>query len=149
MGEARSTVQKPEDARTDIDSIGRGETTYFSDERGISITDSRIVIYGDTYVMANITSIRREHVPSSRPGKIGAIILGLWLVLMFSIWHLVPGIIVGVIIMVIGIITTITHKDIWRLRIRTAAGDERVLMLDWDLAKQLEDSINEALSKRG
>jgi len=147
--EKRLTEQKPEATKTHTDSIERGETTYYSDEHGyIRITESRLVIYSKTYAMANITSHQVEQVPSSRPGKIAMIVLGFFLLFMFAAWHLVPGIVVGVIIMVIGIITTITHKDMWRFRIRTAAGEQTTLRLDWDCAKQAEDAMNKALSKR-
>jgi hypothetical protein len=48
------------------------ETSYYSDQNGVRVTDKRVIIGSTTYSMANITSVstKVEH-----PSKIGPILI--------------------------------------------------------------------------
>ena len=54
------TEQEPKDVRSGTITIERAEPTYYSDEKGVRITPTRLTIGSTTYAMANITSIKTK-----------------------------------------------------------------------------------------
>ena len=75
MGEREPVQEKPGDVRISTVTIERADPTYYSDEKGVRITATRLIIGSKTYAMANITSIRSHTVyPTLALGVILAVI---------------------------------------------------------------------------
>jgi len=153
MEEKEPIEQEPEDTVKDASTIEQGETTYYSDsmEWKLRVTDSRLIIYGDTYVMANITSVSTEIVEPNRgsptiAASIGSIILMIGLAI-----HWAGVIAFGAVLLVGGIVFAILPKKTYRLYITTASGERKTVLRSPNILdiKQVEDAINKALSKGG
>jgi len=58
--------EEPKDVRSPTITIERAEPIYYSDEKGVRISPTRLIIGSKTYAMANITSIERKTDPPVR-----------------------------------------------------------------------------------
>lgn len=127
------------------------ESTFYSDDRGVRITNARAVMPdGTTYSMANITSVRTgvEHAnrkPGLVVGMLGLLVLGICAGLEST-----GGIIVGVVVLGIGIAIAMMAKATYSVQIATAAGEKQlVTSKDNEYIKKVVGAMNEAFVKRG
>jgi endogenous inhibitor of DNA gyrase (YacG/DUF329 family) len=138
--------------------IERAEPTFYSDEKGVRITSTRLIIPGkkvndgpSTYVMANITSVKTEKQEPNRLGGILVAVLGIIFIIVGIALHTVSVSIIGAVILVLGLALAILVKPTYHLKIASASGETDALPPQKD--KQYIDriimAINEALIKRG
>ncbi len=158
MGKGEPSQEKPEDVRTGTVTIERADPTYYSDEKGVRITATRLIISKTTgsvtYAMANITSISTKTVYPTLPlGIILAVVGVIMMSIMMSIgpafdfWASILAL-VGVALLIIGIILAVRRE--YHLKVTSAAGEESPLASkDRKYIDQVAVAINEALIKRG
>jgi len=121
------------------------EQTFFN-QNGISVTNARVVIGGQTYAMSGITSVRSIE---ERPSRKGPIILGIVGIIIMFVGEL-SAIILGLILAGIAIAWFIAKKPTYFVGLVTASGESRALSSkDADYISKIVNAINEAIIARG
>jgi len=148
--EREPAQEKPKDVRTGTVTIERADPTYYSDEKGVRITATRLIIGSKTYAMANITSIERKTDPPNRwPGIIMAVI-GAFILVICAASEWESGILLGLFVLLGGILWAALLKPTYHLKVTSAAGEESPLTSkDGKYINQVAVAVNEALIKRG
>lgn len=158
-GQKDTTQEKPKDTRSSTLIVDRAEPTYYSDNKGVRITPTRLIIPGkarnegqSTYAMANITSIKTTKSYDYLWLGLVTIVIGVLLIAFNS--QLLADSIYGVIILSAGIALTLFlfFKPNYHLNVSSASGeiDKDVLpKKDKQYVERVVTAINEALIKRG
>ncbi len=122
------------------------EITFYSDDRGVRITNTRAIVGTTTYSMANITSVSMAVKPANRTPGIVLAVLGL-------IFLAIPvsGIrVFGVVLLVLGILIAVIVKPTYRVRIGSASGEsDAISSKDNKYIQGIVTAMNEAIIKRG
>jgi len=127
------------------------EITFYSDEGGVRVTNSRLIIGPVTYAMLNVTSVSRIF---TKPNRVGpAVLLGigaLCLVASFS-EHLDPTPLVwGLVLTGLGALIWKLQKTKYHLRIASASGEANAITsVDAGQIDRIVQAVNEAMIKRG
>jgi hypothetical protein len=135
------------------------ETTFYSDESGVRITPTRLIVPGKTnkdgqsiYSMANITSFKSHKDESSRIFGVVVTLVGLGLCgaqyngyLSNDSW-----IYVGIVTLLAGILIAVFSRPIYHLIIACSSGEVDALHMGKKTQfDRILAAINEALVKRG
>ena len=150
MEQRQSVQEKTENVRTGTVTIEQADPTYYSDEKGVRVTATRLIIGSTTYAMANITSIRRKTVYPTLALGIMLVVIGLIIWFIGGVFDLSESIStpVGVALLIIGVILAVMRN--YRLTITSAAGEESPLSSrNRKYINQVAVAVNEALIKRG
>ncbi len=148
--ERELSQEKPKDVRTGTVTIEQADPTYYSDEKGVRITATRLIIESKTYAMANITSINTKRVPANRTLGIIIASIGFVILAIGAGFSSQTGTLVGVLVLIIGLIAVFTAKPTYHLKITSASGEETPLTSkDENYINQVAVAVNEALIKRG
>jgi hypothetical protein len=125
------------------------DTSFYSDQRGIRVTDKRVIIRNKTYVLANISSVSSSIQKPDLFGPIVTIIVGVGLLIggivgqsgLAAFWGVVGG--------VAGYFWYRSCKPIWRLRIASTSGESTPLRsINEEWIKDICRAINEAIVHR-
>lgn len=126
------------------------EVTFYMDDRGVRVTNSRLMLPNTTYAMANITSVSTETI---RPDYSWAILLMVVGVIFAAVGFtppVTPSAMLGLVMLAAGILWIKLLKPHYWLKISSASGDSTPLE---DKAKpyvdKLVQAINEAFIHRG
>jgi len=124
------------------------ETTYYSDETGIRVTNTRVIIGDSTYALANITSVRKNITKPSRTGPIALGLIGLAIAVSGDgHWGMI---LVGVFLIAVSAIMWRGMNPTYHLQIVSSAGETRALeSQDKDRIDKVIHAINEAIIHRG
>jgi hypothetical protein len=126
------------------------EQTFYSDNAGVRITNTRAIFDKTTYSMANISSVRTEETSPKRAGAIWTIIIG---VILFSIGlsaDVVGLTIFGVIILLLGILWVWKASGEYHIMITSASGEASALKSkDKEYIDKVAQAMNEAIIYRG
>ena len=124
--------------------------TFYSDDRGVRITNTRAIIGTTTYAMANITSVSMGMKPANRTPGIAVAILGFLILLITGLLGSSGGVIFGVILLGIGILIAAIVKPTCTVRIGSASGEtDAVSSKDKKYIQVIVNAMNEAFMKRG
>lgn len=125
------------------------ETSYYSDEKGVRVTDKRVIIGSTTYSLANITSVSTKVEQPSKVWPTLFMALGVlvtWMALANKSFAAVP---VGGIFGVMGYLWFRGIKPIWHLRIASASGEATPLQsINQQWVASIAQAINEAIMHR-
>lgn len=125
------------------------EITYYSDEEGVRITSNRAIFGNTTYAMANISSVTTAENPPSRSASILTVIIGLLSTIVGFYFDLLPLTIAGIIFILVGIVWIYLSSSIYRLLIRSSAGEVSVIASkDKNYIVKIANAINEAFIDR-
>ena len=139
----------------------------FFAQGNVTVTQTRFVHSGDTYVMANISSCRTrttDHTETDDGKKVlktvaawGSLIVGI--VLAVFLYATVESVAVAVVVAVIGIIGAIAASimiqpdsdyEVYHLYLGTNSGElEAISSREGDYIVQIERAINDAIVARG
>ena len=120
------------------------ETTFFN-EGGLTVTNSRFVVPGQTYAMSGVTSIRTEEYPPSRKWPIIITGLGVLLVLGGK-----DTIIAALILIAIGVVWWRSQKTTYRIVLSSASGEtDAFTSADEKYVDNLVNALNDAIVSRG
>lgn len=148
--ETKAMQEKPKDIRSSTVIIEKAEPTYYSDEKGVRITPSRLIIGSTTYAMANITSIRLTKDYNNRWGGVALAGLGLFAIAIGAPFDIQVLVVSGFILLVAGIACAVLLKPTRHLRVSSASGETDALTSnDEKYIAQIATALNEALIKRG
>ena len=135
--------------------VQQTEPTYYSDDKGVRVTTTRLIIGDATYAMANISSIK-----TAREGAAGRIAAGIICVivgavlLMFAISNNFSGLVgilglLGVVCLVVGVVC-FCLKTPYKIQITSASSETAPLESNnKEYIDQIVRAVNEALIQRG
>ncbi|SRR6266568_3078123 len=125
------------------------ETSYYSDQNGVRVTDKRVVIGSTTYSMANITSVSTKIEHPSKMGPILIMAIGAFVALIGLANKAFGGVLVGGIFGALGYFWSRGIKPIWHLRIASASGENTPLQsINQQWIASIAQAINEAIIHR-
>ncbi|MBI1925737.1 hypothetical protein HYR99_15975 [Candidatus Poribacteria bacterium] len=126
------------------------EKVYFSHEKGVKVTSTRLIVGATTYPLAGIASVKTEKVGAKRRYAIWTIIIGLLVAAIGFKLHTYVTL-TGAAILAIGVIWLAMLKDTHILRISTAAGEVDALKTKGNRTyiRHVADALNEAIVQRG
>ena len=121
------------------------EKTFFN-ANGISVTNARVVIAGQTYAMSGITSVRAIE---EKPSRKGSIILGI-IGIIFLLIGQSSTIIIGIIGIALAVVWFILTKPTYHIGLVSASGESKALnSKDSAYISKIVNAINEAIIARG
>jgi hypothetical protein len=125
------------------------ETSYYSDQSGVRVTDKRVIIANTTYAMANITSVSTTIEHPSKAGPVLFIVIGVFM-LLGGLTNSSMGVaFFGVIFGALGYFWNRGIKPIWHLRIASASGETTPLhSVNQQWIASIAQAINEAIIHR-
>ncbi|MFA5033203.1 MAG: DUF6232 family protein [bacterium] len=123
-----------------------GEVSYYSDEKGVRITNARAIIGTTTYMMANITSVSKKKEPNLiRQWGIFIAILAFLL----TIWTLNSNMqsisFLGILILICGVLMAVFSKQVYVVKIGSASGEaDAIRSKDESYINGVVSALNEA-----
>lgn len=132
------------------------EPVYYSDEHGVCITPTMLVVPGknshdgpSTYTMANITSIKSEKDISARIIGVIGVLFGIGLVATHNLTNMPAAVSIGIILIVFSVMMVIFVRPTYHLKIAGTSGEVDALKLshkhEFDL---IMAAMNQALGRR-
>ena len=121
------------------------EKTFFNAD-GISVTNARVVIGGQTYAMSGITSVRSIE---EKPSRKGPIILGI-IGIIFMLIGEAATIVIGLIGIALAVFWFVSIKPTYHIGLVSASGESKALnSKDQAYISKIVNAINEAIIARG
>jgi hypothetical protein len=129
----------------------REEVSFYSDDSGVRVTNSRLIIGATTYTMLNITSVSCAVERPSRVVPWAFFIVGAFSFLAgFSSRGAEGFIIFGLFMLAIGGLWWKAQKTYYHLRIASASGEaSAVKSTDETRVEKILEAVNEAIIGRG
>lgn len=127
------------------------ETTFYSDDEGVRITNTRAIFGSTTYAMNNVTSVSKGYKSANHATGVLMIVIGIvvaWLCI--TLKAVLSGIVAGVIFVAIGVLLLKILKPTYSVKIGSASGE--IVALESQNGKYIQDiveAMNEAIMKRG
>lgn len=128
--------------------IEKSEKTYYSDNNGVSVTKSRIIIGSATYTVANITSVKTAKRSNKHLSGLIFSIVGL-IIIIFSEGTNYTIFSIGLIILLGGGLWAILPRPTYHLIIASASGETYALSSkEKQYISNIVSAISDALTKR-
>lgn len=126
------------------------EVTFYSDNRGVRITNSRILLPGEMFVMANITSVKKTQEKPSYSIPIVFFLLGALITFYGVVAVIWPTIAVGLVFLIAGVCLGVALKPTYYLDISSSSGEKKPIHdKDGGYIDKLVAGIHEAIIHRG
>ena len=120
--------------------------TAFLEANGLTVTNSRFVVNGQTYAMSNVTSVKQGVTPASKVGPIIMIIVGI----MFMTGGEAGPLLIGLAFIAGGIAWWIKAKPTYSVMLSTSAGEAQALASkDRAYIESVISALNQAIIHRG
>ena len=125
------------------------EQVFYSDDAGVRVSNSRLIVGATTYALSGITSVSAVKYKAKRSPAIWTAIIGLLLAALGFNTTAVLGI-VGIVILAIGVLWFFLIKDNIVVRIHTAGGEtDAVSSTDASYIHKIVSALNDAIVHRG
>ena len=122
----------------------QSENTFFSDA-GITVTQARFMVPGQTYAMSGVTSVATAKDSPSKKGPIIMIAIGL-----LALAAGKDALIFGFLLIAGGALWLYLQKPTFVVMLHSASGESRAFTSkDGDLVSRIVGAINEAIVARG
>lgn len=131
--------------------MATAETIYYQQDN-VLISNSRAVLQGTTYPVANITSVGLGTISPSLAPVLVLLVIGLcgFAYTMSTDGARVAGTIWGVIFAGLAVLIFLNNKERYFVKIASASGEQRALeSRDKADIQKIVDALNEAIIKRG
>jgi hypothetical protein len=117
----------------------------FLDEGGVTVTNSRFIVSGQTYAMSGITSVKALTRKPSRKGPIILVAIGLLAMLAGK-----EAVVVGLLFLAGGTVWWILHKPTYIVVLHSASGEaEALTSKDGGFISRAVNALNQAIVARG
>ena len=121
---------------------GNGEISYYSDDKGVRITNSRAIFGNKTYVMGNISSIS---LGQKNPDYTFAVIFFIG-----GLFCLFFDLILGAVIFTVGILIAYSAKGEYTVKLTSASGETDALSdSNKTYIQDVVNAMQEAIVNRG
>lgn len=122
------------------------ETSFYADQKGVRVTDKRVIVGSTTYSLANITSVSTTVEKPDFTGPILFTVLGIFLLIGAVSENSGGFAFFGVLLLLLGIVLYRGCKPKWNLRIASASGESAPLQsTDEQWISNIARAINEAM----
>lgn len=127
------------------------EVNFYSDNGGVRVTSSRLIIGATTYAMLNITSVTCAAEPPSRIGPLFFLIVGALVFFKGFSGHAEQSLIVfGVFLLAVGGLWWKIQKTYYHLKISSASGEANAVTSTYKKrVESIIQAVNEAIIGRG
>ena len=126
------------------------EQTFYADESGVRITNTRAIFNSTTYSMANISSIRSASTPAKRGFGIFLALLGFIVLIIGASSSATVAIVIGLIMLAIGILLAWAAKGEYHIMITSSSGEASALKSkNRGYIDRIAQAMNEAIIHRG
>lgn len=127
------------------------EISFYADDRGVRITNSRAIIGHTTYMMANITSVSKSGKDEGwRSSGIVIAVTGFILVIISIVRDFPIISVIGIIGLIAGVLIAIFYKPTYTVKIGSASGEvNAVSSKDENYIQGIVNAFNEAFIKMG
>lgn len=118
------------------------ERTFFSNGN-VTVTNSRLIVDGQTYAMSNITSVAAA---SEKPSRVWSVVLGVFALLLApsQVWVLVLGLAAA------AIWLWVSQKPKYWVSLSTSGGDKKAVWShDQEWIQSIVHAVNNAIVARG
>ena len=125
------------------------ERTYYSDEKGVSITGTKAILGSATYSPESISSIRIGEKPAKRAPGIWVASIGSFFLLVGGFYQLDALAISGLVMVAIGVFAARAPKAKYYLRITSGSGEDTALSSSSKgYLTIIENALREAIASR-
>lgn len=129
---------------------GAQETTFYTDQNGVRITNARAILANRTYSMANLTTVTVGLTVPTKGAPLALIIVGVIVFLGAVSNQSGGGIAVGLLMAIAGGLWFKSLKDIYHVRIGSAGGESNALSsINRQYIEGVAGALNEAIVMRG
>lgn len=119
----------------------------FLNDRGVSVTNSRMIHEGQTYAMSGITSVKSFE---KKPSRILPIILIIFGLMGMGAGKEAAALIIGLLFIAGGIAAWILMKPDYSVLLKSSSGEAKAYTSkDKDFVLRIIDAVNEAIVHRG
>lgn len=123
------------------------EETFLS-KNGVRVTNARFIVHGETYSMANVTSVKTDMEPPDRKGPFLTCAVGVLSLMLAEGGAGFVG--VGGVLLILGVLWWKGQSPTHSLILSSASGEVRALSSeDGDFVNKVEQSLNQAIVARG
>jgi hypothetical protein len=122
------------------------ETSFYTDQKGVRVTDKRVIVGNITYALANITSVSTAVEKPSLTGPI--LFIGIGILLLIGSASAQSGVTAffGVLLLILGVVWYRGCKPTWHLKISSASGEATPLQsTNQQWISSIAQAINEAM----
>jgi hypothetical protein len=122
------------------------ETSFYTDQKGVRVTDKRVIVGNTAYALANITSVSTAVEKPKLTGPILFIGIGILLLIGAASGNSGGSAVFGVLLLLLGVVWYLGCKPMWHLKIASASGESTPLQsIDQQWITGIAHAINEAM----
>jgi ABC-type uncharacterized transport system permease subunit len=128
------------------------EVPFYTDEQGVRVTNTRLIVGNTTFAMASITSVSRMVEEPNRAGPIVTGLVGLVvLVIGAAQTPTSVGVIAfGVVVIAAAVAWWILQKTLYGVRVASSSGESRFISSnDGKRVDSIVQAVNDAVISRG
>lgn len=126
------------------------EVTFYSDNDGVRVTNTRLIVGSTTYAMRNMTSVSRHVQEPNRVLPLLLCILGSFCVMGGAVGSSHGAIVPGIFMLGIGIGWWKLLKPRYSLLLASSSGETKpITSLDGSRIESIVRAVNEAIIERG
>ena len=122
------------------------EEKVFFDQGGVSVSNSRFIVHGQTYAMNGVTSVKQA---VKNPSRLGPIVLGFF-GLMLLLGGSTTSVIWAVILLALAVFWWIKQKPEWIVVLNSSSGETQALTSqDRTYIDGVINALNNSIIHRG
>ena len=121
------------------------EEKIFFDGNGVSVSNARFIVHGQTYAMNGVTSVKQA---VRYPSRLGPVVLGL--IGLIALINGGSGIIWGVVLLAATVFWWIKQKPKWIVVLNSSSGETQALTSeDRSYINGVIEALNQSIIHRG
>lgn len=121
------------------------EEKMFFDQNGVSVSNARFIVQGQTYAMNGVTSVKQA---AKHPSRLGPIILGI--VGLIALFNGSSGVLWGVAILAVAVFWWVKQKSEWSVVLNSSSGETQALTsTDRPYIDGVINALNQSIIHRG
>ena len=131
--------------------LAKAEKTFYTDEQGVRVTSTRLLVESTTFAMSNITSVSRTIQTPERRGPVFIGAFGALFILVGGSQREAAGILVfGAILLGLAIFWWTRQKTTYGLRVASSSGElTPISSTSKDRIDKIVQAVNESIIDRG
>jgi len=121
------------------------EEKVFFDNNGVSVSNARFIVHGQTYAMNGVTSVKQA---VRRPSRLGPVVLGV--VGPIALFNGSSGVVWGLVLLAIAALWAVVQKPTWIVVLNSSSGEAQALTsADRSYIDGVINALNQSIIYRG
>ncbi|WP_052338400.1 DUF6232 family protein [Luteimonas huabeiensis] len=121
------------------------EEKIFFDRNGVSVSNARFIVHGQTYAMNGVTSVKQA---VKHPSRLGPIVLGL--IGLIALINGGGGIFLGIVLLAATVFWWVRQKPEWIVVLNSSSGETQALTSeDRSYINGVIEALNQSVIHRG